>query len=78
MLDAVAFKNRDRPVVAPHGQCDGDGAPRVFGAVADRLGEVDRIGGLVELAARHLENIGLVEGRDDDLGHGGVVWLRGG
>ena len=70
VLDAVAFEDGDAAVVAFDGEGDGETAAGILGAVADGLREADGVGGLVELAARHAEDVGIVEGRDDGFGHG--------
>ena len=69
MLDAVAFEDGDGAVVAFDGEGDGEAATRVFGAVADGVGQVDGVGGLVELTAGHFEDVGIVERRNDSFRH---------
>ena len=70
VLDAVALEDRDAAVVALDGQGDGEAAPRVFSAVTDIVGEVDGIGGLVELSASHFEDLRIIQGGDNCFGHG--------
>ena len=76
MLHPIALKDGDAAVAAADGQRDREAAARVFRAVADCVREVDRVGGLIELAARHSEDVGVVEAGDDGFGHG-LVWLTG-
>ena len=67
VLHAISFEHRDAAIVPPNGQGNGNGAARVFGAVANLFRETDGVGGLVELTARHFEYVRFVEGRDDDF-----------
>jgi hypothetical protein len=80
VLDAIAFVDDDEAVVVLDGEGDGEAAAGVLGAVADGVGEVNGVGGLVELAAGLAEDVGLVKAGDDDFGHGrgGGRWNREG
>ena len=69
VLDAVALEDGHGAIVALHWQRDGETAAGVFGAIAQRIGKVDGIGGLVELTAGHLEDFGVVKGRNNGFGH---------
>ncbi len=67
MLDAETFVNGEFSVVAPDREGNGHAAFRVFGAVANFLGKIDDIGGEVELAASHVENVVVVKAGDHAL-----------
>jgi len=69
VLHAVALEDDDGAVVTLEGEGDGDAALGVFGAVADGFGEIDGVGGLVELTASLFEDVGIVEGGNDGFGH---------
>ena len=73
VLNAVALENADGAVVAPDRDGDHDGAVGVFGAVADGLGQVDGVGGAIELLTRHQIDLGGVDGSAGEFGHGGEV-----
>ena len=70
MLDAVALKDGDGAIGALDGNGDGDAAAGVFGAIAHGVGKRDGVGRLVELSTGHAKHVGIVEGRDNDFGHG--------
>src|SRR5690606_21547481 len=71
VLDPVAFENRHTAVVALDRQRYRDAAARVLGPIPDCFGKIDGVGRVVELAACHLEYIGIIERGDDHLGHDG-------
>ena len=60
VLDTVAGERVDFAVVHPDGEGDGDHPFWPFGAFAEFLGEVEDIGGEIELAGRHGEH-GILE-----------------
>ena len=69
-MNAVALEDGDAAVIATDRKSDGEAAARVFGAIAEIFRKVDGVGGFIELAAGHLEDVGFVESRNDDFGHG--------
>jgi len=70
VLHPVALEDDGGAVVPLDGQRHRHAAARVFGAVADLLREVDGIGRLVELAAGHAEDVGVIKLGNNSLGHG--------
>ena len=69
VLHAVTFEDRHAAGVAFDGERHGEATARIFGAVANRRGEANRVGGFVELPARHLEDVGIVNRGDNSFGH---------
>ena len=61
VLDAVTFKYGHRTVVATNGQSDCHARPRVFRAITNVLGEIDRISRGIELSSCHFEDVRIVK-----------------
>ena len=67
VLNAISFEDGHTAVIALNRECYGETTAGVFGAIAERFGEVDGVRRLVELAAGHFERRRCIQRRDNDF-----------
>ena len=65
VLHAIAFEHGHAAILPFYRQGNGEAAPRILGPIPNRIRQVDRIGRLIELPARHFKHVGIVEGGND-------------
>jgi len=76
VLNPISLENSHRTVVTTDWQGDGHTAARIFSAISNMLGQIDRIGRGIELSASHFKDGRIVKGGNDDFRHGYSEGLR--